>query len=341
MKALMYLGNKKVEIKDIPKPDIKEGQILLKIKAVGICMTDLHVIEGLFDYAEPPCVLGHEIAGVVEEIPQGETRWKIGDRVCVETMVACGHCHHCLTGYKNLCTNGGDIGFPPYQGGYAEYISVPSSCLYKLPDSISFEEAAILESFICPVGSLMRLPIKYGDSVLIQGLGPAGLAYVQGARAMGATNIIVSDSNSYRLELAKKYGAHLVVDYSKDNVKTLVYEATQGKGVDVSIEASGSPIAVENAITLSKPNANVIFYGIPGDDDKMQFPITEIILKQLNIFGASGAPWAWERVIDMFDKGIFNCKEMVSRVVDLEDFDQIKNEILNKNGDIIKTVVRF
>ncbi len=341
MKAAVYEATDVVTIREIPVPVPKAGEALIKIKACGLCITDVHVIKGSFQYSDPPCVLGHEIAG--EIISFGDLSWdtrlKAGDRVVIETMIACGSCEQCISGYKNLCDYGGDIGCPPYQGGYCEYITAPVGNLYQIPDNMSYEEAAIFESFVCPVGGLQRLKVTMSDVVLIQGLGPAGLAFTQAAKVMGARKIIVSDLEEKRLELAKQYGADVCVNIKEENLEAVVMKITSGNGADISIEASGNEKAIKQSLDLCRKNGKVIFYGIPKDTHNARFDVTQVILKQLNIFGTSGAPWAWQRTLKLYEQGKYNMKDMVTHVFPLSEINKGIDTLLDPRSSAIKVVL--
>lgn len=342
MKAIVFEGTNQITLRSLPVPEVKEGNALVKIKAAGLCITDVHVIKGSFSHSEPPCVLGHEVAGEIVSIPgkPAYSSLKEGDRVVVETMIACGTCEQCISGFKNLCIHGGDIGEPPYPGGYCEYISVPLGNLYKIPDSMSYEEAAIFESFVCPVGGLMRIGIAMGDVVLIQGLGPAGLSFTQAAKVMGAAKIIVSDTNPSRLELASRYGAHVTINPVQQDIYQIVMSETGQQGADISIDASGAEAALRNSIDLCRKNGKVIYYGIPDDRHKTRFDVTQIILKQLNIYGTSGAPWAWERTLELYGQGVFNIKDMVTHVFPLEEMETAIEALLNPENNAVKVVLK-
>lgn len=341
MKAAVFEAINEVNIREVPIPEVKKGWALVKVKAAGLCITDVHVIKGLFAHAEPPCIQGHEVAGEVIKI--GETDWpakvQVGDRVVIETMIACGECEQCLNGFKNLCDYGQDIGETRYQGGYAEYVAVPISCLYKIPDNMSYEEAAIFESFVCPVGGLQRLGITQADTVLVQGPGPAGLAFVQAARVMGAKKIIVSGRGGKKQELAKKYGADVVVNVKEENLAEVVDRETNGRGADVSIEASGAEKCIEQSLDFCKKNGKVILYGIPGDDHNIRFDVTQIIMKQLNVFGTSGVPWAWGRTLELYGQGKYNIKDMVTHTFPLEKINEAIDTLLDKSSEAIKIVL--
>ena len=339
MKAAVWIGINKVEVLEVPAPVVSKGEVLIKVKSAGICATDIEIITGKFKYGKPPHILGHEIAGEVVRLGEDVTKWQPGDRVVVETMVNCGECYYCRRGMKHLCDHGGDIGYTPYQGGYAEYISVPERCLFRIPDVVSYDEAGILESFIYPAGSIYHPQMKFGETVLIQGAGPAGLAYVQTVRACGAGKIIVAARNRIRLEQAGKFGADVIIDIQKEDIEKRVMEETNGRGVDLSIEAAGCQTSIEYSTKLARKDGRVILYGIPGDEDKIRFPVTEMILKQLSVYGASGNPHVWETVLQLVAKGTYNLKDMVTHTFHLNDFNEAIDFVMRRKDGVIKAVI--
>lgn len=342
MQAAYFESINQISLRTVPVPTPKPGEALVKIMAAGLCITDIHVLQGHFHHADPPYVMGHEISGVVVELAK-EQPWpsqvSVGDRVAVETMIACGRCPQCIAGFKNLCEYGGDIGEPPHQGGYCEYISLPVGCLQPIPPNMSFEEAAIFESFVCPVGGLQRLHVEIGDVVLVQGLGPAGIGFVQAAKVMGAGLIIASDPNEKRRNFAAQSGAHICIDPSTQNLKELVMQSTQNKGADICCEASGVEDCLQLSIDLCCKNGKAIFYGIPKDDHQARFDVTQIIIKQLNIHGTSGVPWAWHRSLQLYGAGKFNIKDLVTHRFALQDINEAITTLLSPQADAVKVVL--
>ena len=207
MKAAVWSDYGKIEIKDVPIPEIGEDEVLLRVRAAGVCITDLHVYTGQFIYGRPPHILGHEICAEIVTMGSRVTGFKPGQRVVVETSIGCGKCVYCKSGQRHLCESMTEIGFTPNNGGYAQYLKAPANNLFAVPDALSDEEAAILESVVCPAGALMRWGVRFGETVVVYGVGPAGLAFIQTARALGAGRIIAVARNRRRLERSLRFGA--------------------------------------------------------------------------------------------------------------------------------------
>jgi len=339
LKAAVWTDINKIEIQNIPTPTPKAGEVLVKVKAAGVCATDVHIITGAFPHATPPHILGHEIAGEVAELGENVTDAKIGDRVIINTVVSCGKCVWCKSGRNEMCPHGSEIGYNPHNGGYAEYVVVPESCLVKIPDSISFKEGAIMESAVCPSGSILRFGIEMGSTVFVQGGGPAGIAYIQLAKACGAAKVIASIRGQERIEFAKKFGADVVIDAKNEDVYKRVMEETNGLGARYSIDAAGSVSSIDMAVKVCANGGDIFFYGIPGKDDVINFPVTEIVLKHLNLHGVCGNYLAWEPFVNLVASGKFNVRDMVTHEFSLEELPVAVDLIRKSTKNLIKAVI--
>ena len=339
MKAAVWKDINSVQIEDMPVPVPNKDEVLIRVMSCGVCVTDLHIIRGLFGYCKPPAVLGHEISGIIVETGKEVKKFKCGDRVVVETMNNCGDCLYCRTGNKNLCDYGGDIGFPPYQGGYSQYVVCPERCLYKIPDNVSFDEAAILEAAICPAGAVYRLGIRMNETVVVLGTGIAGLSFIQAARICGAGKIIAAARSKTRLEQALKFGADVAVDVSKEDLLKRIYDETDGHGADICFEAAGVRDTLDICAKLVRKNGRIILYGIPQDNHDIRFPVADIVLKQLAVYGTNGNPHVWKPLLDLTSQGKFNVKDMVSSIMPLNDIDKALDLVEKRPEGFIKAVL--
>ena len=339
MKAAVWTDIHKIEIREVPTPVPGKGEVLVKVKAAGVCATDAHIISGSFAHATPPCILGHEICGEVAVLGEGVEDAKVGDRVIINTIISCGKCEYCKSGRNAMCLSGSEIGYNPHDGGYAEYMVAPEHCLVKIPDCISDKEGAIIESAVCPAGSILRFGMELGATVFIQGGGPAGIAYTQLAKACGAGKVIVSVRGDERIAYAKQFGADVVIDAMNENVLARVLEETAGVGAKYSIDAAGTVSSIDLAIKAAANGGEVFFYGIPGKDDQIPFPVTDIVLKHLNIHGCCGNYLTWEPFVNLIAGGRFNIKDMVTHEFRLEDLSKAIDLIRYKDRSLIKAVI--
>lgn len=249
MKAIRWYGPTKVQLDEIDEPRAGKGEVKIKVHWCGICGSDLHEYSAgpiFIPLHEPhpltgetaPVVLGHEYSGEVVELGEGTSKFKVGDRVVVEPIIACDHCTSCLSGRYNLCTSLGFQGLAGKGGGLSEYTVFPERFVHHLPDELSYEEGALVEPIAVAVHSIRRSRLKQGDTVVVFGSGPIGLATIQAARAAGASKVIAVEISKIRKEYASKFGANRVLDPSDMDVAAQVKEIT-GKGAEVAFETVG------------------------------------------------------------------------------------------------------
>ena len=342
MKAWVWKGVDELALDErYPDPVAKPGWVVLKVRAAGVCSTDVSIIRGRFGAWNPPGVLCHEICGEVVELGAGAKGVKTGDRVVVETSVGCGICVKCRTGNKHLCPEAGEIGFPPFDGGYAEYVAVPDNCCRKMPDVMSDEQGAILEASICPFGAIYRNPPAMGATVLVQGVGVAGLSFIQAVKCYGAKKVIAAGRNLSRLENARHFGADVVVNTREQNLDAIVRAVTDGRGVDLSIDAAGAAATFANAVRLCASGGVVNLYGIPAAGTKIEIPTDEVIFRQLTIRGGTNNELAWVPLMDLIAQGKFNNADMVTHRFGFDEL-PAASELVDKHPDgLIKAVLNL
>lgn len=339
MKAAVWSDYGKIEIKDVPIPEIGEDEVLLRVRAAGVCITDLHVYTGQFIYGRPPHILGHEICAEIVTMGSRVTGFKPGQRVVVETSIGCGKCVYCKSGQRHLCESMTEIGFTPNNGGYAQFLKAPANNLFAVPDALSDEEAAILESVVCPAGALMRWGVRFGETVVVYGVGPAGLAFIQTARALGAGRIIAVARNRRRLERSLRFGADEIISSTEENVAGRIRELTGGEGPGLICEATGAPEIIEEIFDIARKGGRIICYGLPPDSADIRFPVSTMIMKQLEVYGAVGNPMVWEPLMQLIASGRINLKDMVTHKFPLEHIEDAFQLLADKDEDPIKAVV--
>lgn len=339
MRAAVWTELNKIEVMDVERPSLGPNEVQIKVHATGMCITDLHVYTGQFAYGKPPHVLGHEIAGEICEVANPEHGYLLGTRVTVETSVGCGTCGFCRSGRPNLCPDMTEIGFTPHQGGYAEYVNVPVGNIVEIPDNVSYEEAGIIESIVCPMGALIRNQINFGETVAVFGVGPAGLAFIQGAKLLGAGKVIAIGRSDFPLQRAKNFGADILINTKTEDAEQRILAETAGMSVDLVCEAAGVPETIEKSFDIVRKAGRVILYGIPGDHDEIAFPVTKIVTNQLEVHGAVGEPTVWRPLLDMVADGRFDVKSMITHRVGLEDINQGFEILKTKKDYPVKVVV--
>lgn len=339
MKAAVWTDYNRMELREVPMPVISDDEVLIRVMAAGVCITDLHVYSGQFAYGAPPHILGHEIAGCIEAVGAAVRDWKPGDRVVTETSIGCGKCRFCRSGQRHLCPELTEIGFTPNNGGYAQFTKAPAANLFRIPDAVSYEEAGILEAVVCPVGALMRLGVRFEENAVVFGVGPAGLAFIQGLKLLGASKVIAVARDDFRLERARRFGADVTINARTEDVDARILQETGGLGADLVCEAAGAPDTISAAFRAARSAGRVILYGIPGDRDVIQLPTSAIIMKQLSVYGAAGNPEVWEPLLGAVARGAINLRDMVTHRFPLSQINQAFDAMRTKRDNIIKAVI--
>ncbi len=269
MKAVKYYGVGDLKLIDLPKPTAEPGQAVVKIIYCGICGTDVHAysMPGIFNWE---LVLGHEAVGIVEEVGEGVTNVKVGDRVAVGPPGDCGECYACNNGHPNTCVNAfaNTLGIGPgTQGAYAEYIlsKHPKNELFKIPDGLSFEAAVLFDVIGVGFHAVRRSDMKVGDNIVVSGCGSIGLSVIQAAKLAGAYNLIAFDLMQSKRELALKAGADYAFDPRSEEDMAKVKELlSHTRGAQVTFEAAGHPTSIQTCISCAMPNGQIMMVGNDG-----------------------------------------------------------------------------
>lgn len=337
MKAVIWKGLYDLDYCDVPEPTTPDGWVKIRVQAVGLCATEVHIISGKFPVCEPPHILGHELCGDIVEVGKGVSEEYLHKRVVVETYVGCGTCEFCKTGRKHLC-EAGEIGYPPYAGGDAQYAIVPQGCVRFLKDNISYDEGAIMEAVACPFGAVVNVGLEEGQTVLVMGAGVAGLSFIQSALALGAGKVLCAVRNDEKAALVRKFGG-TVIDLRKATLKEAVMNETDGMGVDVAIDAAGAPATIQGCFETVKSGGKVMLYGIPSSDAKVELPVIDCILRQITVCGYTGNEKAWDQLIAFVSEGKISLKEMVTKTLPLSEFREGVELVENGGPSVIKVVL--
>ncbi len=323
MKALWKeIAGRGLALKETPIPRVGDDEALIKVKVASICGTDLHIYVWN-DWAKgrikPPIIAGHEFAGTVVEVGENVRRVKKGDFVSAETHIYCGHCFQCLIGHPEICENLKILGVD-INGAFAEYVAVPEKVLWVNSPTIKEEFASIQEPLGNAVDTVLAEDIA-GKTVLLTGAGPIGLLGVGVARAFGATKIIVSDLSDYRLDIAKKMGADVVVNAKSVDVKKIVLDETHGHGVDVGLEFSGSAHALNDLLKSVRPGGRVSLLGLFDNSVSIDFN-DDVIFKKIRIYGITGRRIfeTWNIVSNLLNSGRLDVSPVITHKFPLEEF---------------------
>lgn len=341
MKALVRksLEAEQFFYEDVPMPEMKSNEVLIRIKAVGVCGTDYHMWTGGV-VTNVPLIIGHEFCGLVEKIGDEVTSVKPGDKIVSRLNIGvCGTCRPCLTGNPQMCVHRQCPGFK-IEGAYSEYISIEANQLIKLGDDVTYEEGAVVEPMAIVAHALLeRTKVEPEDFVVVFGPGPIGLIAMQMARIYGASQVIMIGTNvdeASRMPLAKKLGAHLVLNAQTQDIEEEIMEITGGKGVDIVIEASGSESAINIGLKILRRQGRMCVLGLPSKSENSICWLTAAE-KSLNVvFNYSSSPWAWNIATSMINRGVINIKSLISHSYSLRDYKLMFEEI--RKGNVIKGV---
>ena len=276
----------KLEVMERPVPRPGTGEVLVRVRASGLCSTDLHLLSGRMLLGDLPRILGHESAGEIVEVGAGVTGWNAGDRVTVAVDVVCGACRHCLTGQTQRCTSMQRIGFER-DGGHAEYVAVPAANLVGLPPALAYDDAAILpDAVACMYHSLVgQGKVGVGQKVLILGVGGLGIHGVQIARLAGA-DVIATSRQPERLKIAGQYGA-IPLNTATESLKDMVNEVTRGEGMDLVVDNIGTRASVREGLSLLRPGGKLLV--VAYLDDTFEVPSIPLFKTEQEIIGCRGS----------------------------------------------------
>lgn len=338
MKVAKLVEPKKIEVfnEDLNN-DLSEKEVLIKVKSVAICGTDLHIYKGERSDVELPRVMGHELSGQVEAVGSKVENIQTGDRVVVDPVVSCGTCHACKTGHHNVCESVKCLGVQ-VEGGFQDYIKLPEERVYKFSDSISWNEAALIEPLACAAQMTQRGRVQAGDKVVIIGAGAIGLSALLVCKLLGA-EVLISDLVDSRLELAKNMRADLVVNSKAQDVKEEVNLFTDGRGADVVLDAVGYAKFLELSVELAAPAARIVVIGF--DENTASIPQVVITKKELEIIGSRMNNLKFPMVIKWLENKELDPKDMISSVYDIENIDKAFSDVVNDPNGIIKSIITF
>ena len=325
---------------DVEKPKIERDQVLVKVKATGICGSDLHLYRGEAIGALPqlpiPFIPGHEFAGEIAEVGSDLKRFKVGDHVSAELMVGCGCCYYCNIGQKLYCTSVREIGVD-INGSYAEYVAVPAGNLHILPEGMQWEDAALSDCLSSALHPFERLSAEILKNIVILGAGPIGLCGVQVAKEIGAKKVISVDVVPKRLELAKQLGADHTVNAMEVDAVQEVRRLTDGIGADAVLEMAGSPATITDSLEMVRKNGEVVWMGIHFE------PVTIkeflVMTKAIHIHGCFDYTWlTFERAIHLIVSGRVKMRPFVTHQLPLSEVSKAFDLLTKKEA--IKVVMK-
>lgn len=341
MKALVLAEYNRLEIQERPIPEMGPDDVLLKVAACGICGSDVHGMDGSTGRRQPPIIMGHEAAGTIARVGANVTGWAEGQRVTFDSTVNCGRCWFCRRGQINLCDNRQILGVSCDEcrrdGAFAEYVVVPQHILYRLPDSLSFRHAAMVEPVAVAVHAVSRTRVSLGDTAVVVGAGVIGLCLVQVLRAAGCGRIIAVDLDQKKLDMACEFGADEGLRPDQTNVAAEVMQRTGGRGADVAFEAVGVGPTVEIATTCLRKGGEFTLVGILAKS--VNFPIQTVVTRELTVNSSYISCGEYPACLDLIARGAINVEPMLSAVAPLADGPAWFQRLHAANEGLIKVIL--
>ena len=321
MKALLLTAPSQLELSDVPTPRLAEDEVLVRVRACGICGSDIHGWDGSTGRRRPPLVMGQEAAAELAEIGPKVTGWNRGDRHTFDSTIYCGRCGPCRAGRVNLCEDRRVLGVAPAEyrqdGAFAEYVALPARILYRLPDTLKFPQAAMVEPVSIAIHAVQRVKVAPTDTAVVVGSGMIGLFVVQALRWAGAKRIIAVDLEPGRLALARELGATDVIQSDRVDVPLEVAKLTGGTGADLAFEVVGLSPTLQVAIGCVRKGGSVVLVGnlAPRTD----FPLQSVVTREITLYGSCASAGEYPLCLDLISRGVVRVEPMISATVPLAD----------------------
>ena len=342
MNALLLSEYKKLELTDLPQPTIGPEDLLIQVKACGICGSDVHGYDGSTGRRIPPLVMGHEAAGIVAELGSAVGSFAKGDRVTFDSTVSCGHCYFCKRGETNLCDNREILGvscgeFRRY-GAFAEYVSVPARICYALPDELPFEHAALIEAVSIGIHAVSLARPRLNDTAVVVGAGMIGLLTIQAVALTGCRKVIAIDLEADKLKVAQELGATDVLNPRDCDAVAAVQQLTEGRGADVVLEAVGATQPVKTAIGCAKKGGTVVLIG--NVSPTVEIPLQVVVSRQITLIGSSASSGEYPICIDLLARRAILVEPIISALAPLTDGPQWFKRLYAKEPGLMKVILQ-
>lgn len=341
MKAALMTDIRKGYIGEKEKPFPKEGEVLVQIKAVGVCGSDLHLFANGRNgsYIVPfPYVLGHEGSGIVVEVGEGVKSLKVGDRVSLEPGKTCGKCEFCKSGKYNLCDDVVFFSAPPYNGIFCEYVAHPEELCYKIPDNMSYIEGALIEPLAVGYHAVRQAEARCGQSAVVIGLGCIGIVTILSLKAAGVDKIFAIDIAEDKLEFVKRFDVIPINGKDSEAVKK-VYDGTNQMGVDMVFETAGTPITTQSTYLYAKKGGTIVLVGMC--DKLISYNFFDFICKELTLKSVFRYRNLYPAAIEAVASGRVNLNQIVTNTYNFEELFDGLNEVLDKRDKVIKAVIEM
>lgn len=342
MKAMMLTEYKNLILTEMDVPQYGADELLVRVRACGICGSDIHGYDGSTGRRIPPLVMGHEASGVVEQAGANVKGFKVGDRITFDSMISCGRCRFCRLGRMNLCDSrrvlGVSCGDYRQHGCFAEYVVVPDRICYHLPDALSFEEAAMIEAVSVAVHAVNRTPMTLGNTAVVVGSGMIGLLVIQAVRLAGAAQVIAVDVDDRKLALARELGADAGLNSKKMDVIAEIKKRTEGRGADVALEAVGATDPIATALACVRKGGTVTLVG--NVSPKIELNLQSVVTREINLLGTCGSSGEYPECIRLLSEGKINVKPMISAAAPLSEGPGYFDRLYKHEPGLMKVILK-
>ena len=340
MKALLLSQYRHLELTDLPVPEPRPDEVLIRVAACGICGSDVHGYDGSSGRRIPPIVMGHEAAGTIAALGLSASGLSEGDRVTFDSTVYCGDCPPCLRGDINLCDRRQVLGVScsDYRraGAFAEFVVVPARIVHKLPENFAFEEAALLEAVAVALHAVSLVPVAPGSTALVVGAGTIGLLLQQALRVAGCSRVLVADVDPTRLKLSRELGATSTLPAGID-LDQQILQLTNGDGVDIAVEAVGKTETVNTAINSVRKSGSVILVG--NISPEVTLPLQKVVTRQIRLQGSCASAGEYPRAIELLSSGAIRVKPLITAVAPLDEGPQWFERLYAHEPNLMKVVL--
>jgi len=341
MKALLLTEYMKLDYTDVPEPEYAADEVLIEVKACGICGSDVHGLDGSTGRRRPPLVMGHEAAGIIAQVGSAVTQWKPGDRVTFDSTISCGKCGPCRAGAINLCDRRRVLGVScdeyRQHGAFAQFVAVPQHILYRLPDNLSFVQAAMVEPVSIAVHAVNRTRPRLGDRVVVIGAGMIGLFVIQALKAAGCARIIAVDVDEGKLRLAEELGATDGIWAEEGDLSAEVLLRTAGRGADAAFEVVGMPGTVNAAIRVVRKGGQVTLVG--NLTPKVELPLQAVVTRELTLNGSCASNGEYPVCLDLIAGGAIDVDRLCSAVAPLAEGAAWFDRLYRREPGLMKVVL--
>lgn len=342
MKALVLAAASQLEYKDVAEPEVGPEEVLIRVRACGICGSDVHGLDGSTGRRRPPIIMGHEAAGVIERLGQNVAGWQVGERVTFDSTIFCGHCGPCRAGRVNLCENRRVLGVScaDYRrdGAFAEFVTVPQHILYRLPESVTFAQAAMIEALAVAAHAVERPRLRLGDTVVVVGAGMIGLLVLQVLKLKGCGRIIALDVDPAKLRQAEKFGADLALPADREESLQQIRDLTAGRGADVVFDVVGLPASLRTALAAVRAGGTLTLVGNLATE--VPLALQSVVTRELTVLGSCASSGEYPACLYLLASGRVDVDSLISATPPLAEGASWFERLYRKEPGLFKVILQ-